>query len=87
MPWKQDAKRLGKQLSEYELYPAIMDGKRPLPERGTVVISLALAKGLEFDTVIVAKAPLGLDPADPLERRRLYTAISRATRRLTIFVQ
>ena len=52
-----------------------------------MVIPLALAKGLEFDGVIIAKAPVGLDPTDPLERRRLYTAISRATRRLTLFVQ
>ena len=87
VPWKQDAKRLGKQLAEYDLHPAVMDGKRPLPEHGTMVIPLALAKGLEFDGVIIAKAPVGLDPADPLERRRLYTAISRATRRLTLFVQ
>ncbi len=87
VPWKQDAKRLAKQLAPLDVHPIVMDGKTPLPERGVIVIPLGLAKGLEFDEVVIANAPAGLDPEDPLTRRRLYTAISRATRRLTIFTQ
>ena len=46
--------------------------------------TLALAKGLEFDRVILPDASAQVFPADDTARRRLYTAISRATRSLTL---
>jgi len=56
---------------------------------------LKLAKGLEFDHVIVPDASersfpvaTGATEADrDLARRRLYTTISRATRRLTLLAR
>ena len=55
-----------------------------LPASGLVVLDLPLAKGLEFDHVIIADASEKAFGADALSRRRLYTATSRATQRLTI---
>ena len=54
-----------------------------LPESGVFLISLAHAKGLEFDGVILPDADPETYPETPLARRCLYTALSRATRRLT----
>lgn len=50
-----------------------------LPGSGTVLIPLSLAKGLEFDHVIIADASANRFGTDELSRKRLYTAISRAT--------
>ena len=46
---------------------------------GIVVSSVRLAKGLEFDHVIIADASAKRFGTDELSRKRLYTAISRAT--------
>ena len=48
------------------------------------MIPLRLAKGLEFDRVIVPDASARLFPDDELSRNRLYTTISRATREVTV---
>ena len=58
-----------------------------LPATGVVLMDLALAKGLEFDHVVVCDAQQEVYPATPLARRRLYTAISRAMHRATVFAQ
>ena len=58
-----------------------------LPKDGVVVMDLALAKGLEFDHVIIPDTQEEVYPDTPLARRRLYTAISRAMHRVTIFSQ
>jgi len=58
-----------------------------LPVSGVVVMDLALAKGLEFDHVIIPDAQAEVYDDTPLARRRLYTAISRAMHRVTIFSQ
>ena len=58
-----------------------------LPKEGVVLIDLALAKGLEFDHVVVADATDAAYPDTPLGRRRLYTAISRAMHRVTLVSQ
>lgn len=55
-----------------------------LPEKGVFLITLAHAKGLEFDSVILPDADPATYPNTPLARHRLYTALSRATRRLTV---
>ena len=67
----------------------ILDGKTPLPGQGLVVTHVASAKGLEFDRVIIPDADTRAYPAsdDGLTRRRLYTAISRATRQLVVLAQ
>jgi DNA helicase-2/ATP-dependent DNA helicase PcrA len=58
-----------------------------LPARGVVLMDLALAKGLEFDHVVVADAQAEVYPDTPLARRRLYTAVSRAMHRVTVLAQ
>jgi DNA helicase-2/ATP-dependent DNA helicase PcrA len=50
-------------------------------------MDLALAKGLEFDHVVVADAQAEVYPDTPLARRRLYTAVSRAMHRVTVLAQ
>jgi DNA helicase-2/ATP-dependent DNA helicase PcrA len=50
-------------------------------------MDLALAKGREFDHVVVADAQAEVYPDTPLARRRLYTAVSRAMHRVTVLAQ
>lgn len=85
VPRQRDARRLARQLEEEGLVaPAVVDGEDALPEQGVVVTSLKLAKGLEFDWVVVPDASERIFGSDDLARRRLYTTLSRATRRLTV---
>ncbi|MDO4798266.1 MAG: ATP-binding domain-containing protein [Coriobacteriales bacterium] len=58
-----------------------------LPESGVVLLDLSLAKGLEFDHVVVPDAQEEVYANVPLARRRLYTAISRAMHEVTVFSQ
>ena len=58
-----------------------------LPAKGVVLLDLALAKGLEFDQVIVADAQEEVYKADGISRRRLYTALSRAMHHVTVVSQ
>lgn len=85
VPWKREAKRLQALLGEDA--PELVDDTDNLPESGLVLITLKLAKGLEFDRVIIPDASARVFPDNPLSRRRLYTTISRATRFLTILSQ
>ena len=80
VPWKSDAKRLAKTLDGV----TVLGEGDSLPAEGTVVIPLKLAKGLEFDRVIIPDASERVFPETDLARRRLYTTISRATRHVTI---
>lgn len=59
--------------------PTVIGNGDTLPDSGMVLLALPLAKGLEFDHVIVADAGQAQFPETELSRRRLYTAISRAT--------
>lgn len=74
------AKRLGDDVT------LVSKGDR-LPGKGVVLMELALAKGLEFDHVIVPDAQAAVYPDTPLARRRLYTAVSRAMHRVTLLSQ
>ena len=58
-----------------------------LPAEGVVLLPLRVAKGLEFDHVIVPDAQAEVYPDTPLARRRLYTALSRAMHRVTVLAQ
>ncbi len=64
--------------------PVAVTGHDALPKSGTLIIELALAKGLEFDQVILPDADTDSYPADELGKHCLYTAMSRATRHLAI---
>ncbi|MBO4456201.1 MAG: UvrD-helicase domain-containing protein [Butyrivibrio sp.] len=64
--------------------PQVIAGSDSLPKNGAFLIELALAKGLEFDNVILADADAESYPADELGKHCLYTAMSRATQHLAI---
>lgn len=82
VPWKSQARRVQAILGDDA--PHLMGKTDSLPEEGVILITLELAKGLEFDHVIVPDANPELFPDEPLARRRLYTTISRATRRVEL---
>ena len=82
VPWKSQARRIQAILGDDA--PRLMGKNDVLPATGVILITLELAKGLEFDHVIIPDANAGLFPDEPLARRRLYTTISRATRRVDI---
>lgn len=72
----------------------LLDGRVPvlkknqsLPATGVVIVTLAMAKGLEFDHVVIPDADAASYPEGPLARRRLYTAVSRAMHQVTLFAQ
>ncbi|WP_255467415.1 HelD family protein [Raoultibacter phocaeensis] len=85
VPWKSAAKHV--QMLIGEDAPALVKKNAALPDSGTIVIPLELAKGLEFDHVIVPDASERVFPDDELSRRRLYTTISRATKSITLIAQ
>ncbi|MBP3867056.1 MAG: ATP-binding domain-containing protein, partial [Eggerthellaceae bacterium] len=76
------AKQLAKLLEGVAFQTVPNDGT--LPASGVVLLDVKLAKGLEFDHVIVPDVQEGAFPNEPLRRHRLYTAISRATQRVTL---
>ena len=67
-----------------EKTPQIIGKDASIPANGAILISLAYAKGLEFDHVILPDADAAAYPDNELSRHRLYTAISRATQSITI---
>ena len=67
--------------------PPVIRRDMSLPERGPVLMELPLVKGLEFDSVIIPDAVPEEYPEDSIGKHRLYTAISRATRRVSIFAE
>lgn len=85
VPWKHEAKQLQNLLGSAT--PVLIDGEGTLPDGGVVLTTLKLAKGLEFDQVIIPDASERVFPDNPLSRRRLYTTLSRATRTLSILAR
>ena len=76
------ANQLAKLLAGTDLHQVSSSGE--LPSRGVVLLDVKLAKGLEFDHAIVPDVQEGAFPDEPVRRHRLYTAISRATQRVTL---
>ncbi|EHF01355.1 hypothetical protein HMPREF1008_01835 [Olsenella sp. oral taxon 809 str. F0356] len=81
---KARANWLSRQLGDSVTYLGKGD---ELPKEGVVLLDLRLAKGLEFDEVIVPDAQAEAYPGDEISRRRLYTAISRAMHRVVVLSQ
>ena len=75
---------LHKQLGERA---EVLGKDSDLPKSGVVLLSLRVAKGLEFDHVVIPDAQADVYPDTPLARRRMYTAISRAMHRVTVLSQ
>ena len=67
--------------------PPVIRRNQSLPQKGVFLITLDLVKGLEFDGVILPDADDATYPDEILSRHRLYTAVSRATRRLYILAE
>ena len=63
----------------------VLKKSQSLPASGVVIVTLSMAKGLEFDHVVIADADARTYPDTPLARRRLYTAVSRAMHQVTLF--
>jgi DNA helicase-2/ATP-dependent DNA helicase PcrA len=64
--------------------PHVVRNYEKLPKSGIILMELKLAKGLEFDTVILPDVNVREYPDRELFRHRLYTAMSRATEKLII---
>lgn len=82
VPDGKDASRLRAVLGE--AMPPVLHSDDAMPDEGVVVIALPLAKGLEFDHVIIPDASDAVFPDERIARNRLYTTISRATRTVTV---
>lgn len=82
VPWKSQAKKLEALLGKDA--PLMISSGSTLPEQGVALITLGLAKGLEFDHVIIPDASEATFPCEEVSRNRLYTTISRATKRITL---
>lgn len=82
VPWKSQAKKLEALLGKDA--PLMISSGSTLPEQGVALITLGLAKGLEFDHVIIPDASEATFPCEDVSRNRLYTTISRATKRITL---
>ncbi len=67
--------------------PSEVTGYSALPSGGVFLINLSLAKGLEFDHVILADADPYSYPDTELGKHCLYTAMSRATQHLSILAK
>ncbi len=82
-PWKHEIARARKLVGED--MPVVLDEAGHLPASGVLALTLPLAKGLEFDHVIIPDASERLFPAgDAVAENRLYTTISRATKTVHI---
>lgn len=81
VPWKSQLKALSEYMGQEV---EIVDDASSLPEKGVFLTTLKLAKGLEFDGVVIPDANEVAFKDTDASKRRLYTAISRATRYLTV---
>lgn len=81
---QKQAARLHKSLLEAGHEARLLDGDSVGFSTGVIVCTAHLAKGLEFDRVIVADAGAG-NYLTEMDRNLLYVACTRAMHRLTLF--
>jgi DNA helicase IV len=70
-------------LDAARLAHRVLDGQHPDPDAGLLLVPVTLAKGLEFDHVIVVE-PARIAAAESRGLHRLYVALTRAVSRLTV---
>jgi hypothetical protein len=75
------AEELGQAVSS--AVPGVSSGKAPDLTNRIVVIGAGQAKGLEFDSVLIAD-PAAILTASPRGRNDLYVAMTRSTQRLGV---
>jgi DNA helicase-2/ATP-dependent DNA helicase PcrA len=63
----------------------VLTGKDDAYRGGTVIVPSYLAKGLEFDAVIIADASRDTYTEDDLDVKLLYVAMTRALHKLCIY--
>ncbi|MDO5117984.1 MAG: ATP-binding domain-containing protein, partial [Eggerthellaceae bacterium] len=80
----RNARRIYALLSEQGVPVCLTDSASDLALDGINVMSVKLAKGLEFDSVIIPDADAATYPNEQLAKNRLYTAISRATHNVAV---
>lgn len=80
-----DSKRINQLEKQLEGCPVIIATRAgTMPDKGVLLLDIKLAKGLEFDQVIIPDVQDRTYPDRQLARHRLYTAISRATQKVTL---
>jgi DNA helicase-2/ATP-dependent DNA helicase PcrA len=80
-PNSQRMKQLAKVLGDAVIHAGKASA---LPQSGVLLLDVKLAKGLEFDRVIVTDVDDEYYPQSDVMRHRLYTAISRATQEVSL---
>ena len=81
---KPHLKLLKKRFHEAGLALTVLEGGVALPSAGVVLLDLRTAKGLEFDSVLIADVSSRAYDASEHSKKCLYTAISRATQNVTL---
>lgn len=80
-----DARRMAQLVSMLEGLPVhVASNIETIPERGVLLLDIKTAKGLEFDQVIIPDVQERTYPDEEIARHRLYTAISRATKKVVL---
>ena len=80
-----DARRMAQLEHQLENTSVLMPAQGDaMPDKGVLLLDISLAKGLEFDQVIVPDVQNQTYPDARLAKNRLYTAISRATQKVTL---
>ncbi len=80
-----DCKKLHGQMKEGSGRPVVINGKETEYHTGVVIVPSYLAKGLEFDVVLIADADRRHYGANELDAKLLYVAMTRPLHRLHIY--
>ena len=78
--WRERLHRVGLDIP-------IITGREAVYRGGTVIVPAYLAKGLEFDVVLIADAGEGKYGRNELDIKLLYVAMTRALHRLFVYYQ
>jgi DNA helicase-2/ATP-dependent DNA helicase PcrA len=82
---EEECRELGKRIRKKVPDIQLITGKEREYPGGTVLLPGYLAKGLEFDAVLLANASENCYPEDELHTKLLYVAMTRPLHRLYIY--